>query len=315
MAISNSRELPPSRPNQTFVSVSPIDGGSITLPERFFVSPSDPDAKSTVPSLAFLITHPDSQRDGSQVRLMFDLGLRSVMENYMPSQQKHLKDGRVPYLLGPGVAARLADAGLNSNSDVDLVILSHVHYDHHGDPRDFSNSTFILGPGSLAVLEGKGTAKGSHQHFDSDLLSQNHTVELPPPQAVLRSAWKPIGPFPSAIDLFDDGSVYVIDSPGHLPGHLNLLCRTGPSDWILLGGDTCHDMRLLTGEREIGFWEDASGNSICIHADSVAAKESIARVRQLSELAQSGDSTVTVIMAHDLEWYNFNRQKFFPNSV
>lgn len=50
-----------------------------------------------------------------------------------------------------------------------------------------------------------------------------------------------IGRF-NAFDYFDDGSFYLLDSPGHAVGHLCGLARTtsSPSTFVLLGGDVCH---------------------------------------------------------------------------
>lgn len=50
-----------------------------------------------------------------------------------------------------------------------------------------------------------------------------------------------IGNFP-AVDYFGDGSLYLLDSPGHAIGHLCALARTttSPDTFILMGGDACH---------------------------------------------------------------------------
>jgi 3-hydroxyisobutyrate dehydrogenase len=107
------------------VTVSPIDGGQITIPERSFVFPNDPKATTTVPSMSFLVTHLNSS-SGQPTRLLFDLGLRSHLEAYISKQQVHIQNNRVPYRLGPGVAQSLRDGGLDP-SNIDKVILSHVH--------------------------------------------------------------------------------------------------------------------------------------------------------------------------------------------
>lgn len=45
-----------------------------------------------------------------------------------------------------------------------------------------------------------------------------------------------------AFDYFQDGSLYLIDSPGHCVGHLCALVRTSadPSTFVFLGGDAAH---------------------------------------------------------------------------
>ncbi|TFY80639.1 hypothetical protein EWM64_g3370 [Hericium alpestre] len=59
----------------------------------------------------------------------------------------------------------------------------------------------------------------SHIHWAS-LLPPGHTAFLKTSGA----DWKPIGPFLRALDYYGDGSLYVIDAPGHVQGHINLQC-------------------------------------------------------------------------------------------
>jgi glyoxylase-like metal-dependent hydrolase (beta-lactamase superfamily II) len=231
----------------------------------------------------------------------------------MPVQQKHVAT-RAPYELFPGVPERLKRGGLDPAIDIDLVILSHVHYDHHGDPSSYTNAQFKVGAGSLQVLE-KGLAPelGSHQHFSKDLFPAERVEEFP---ATSSGAWKRLGPFEHVLDLLGDGSVWVVDTPGHLPGHLNLLCRTQPNPidgrkrWVCLCGDAFHDPRLLSGEKEIGTWDGEGGRSCCIHLDRQKAEESIKRLRELKEM---GD--VELIAAHDDVWAKENESRFFPGCL
>lgn len=43
-----------------------------------------------------------------------------------------------------------------------------------------------------------------------------------------------------AHDYFGDKSFYLLDVPGHAPGHMCGLVRTTPNSFCLLGADTCH---------------------------------------------------------------------------
>ncbi|GLA60059.1 hypothetical protein AtubIFM55763_005465 [Aspergillus tubingensis] len=164
--------LPPPRRDQIYVVVHPIDGGQITLPERYFLTPSDPIARVTDPSLSFLIAHPGAVLPRY---LLFDLGLRSQLERYLFAQQAHLTNS-VPYRLGPGIAQHLRDEGLDPGA-VYTVILSHFHYDHHGDRGDFPQSRVTFHRWSRLIillhhsLEGKSA---SYWAFDAELF---RTVE------------------------------------------------------------------------------------------------------------------------------------------
>ncbi|MCJ1302176.1 hypothetical protein MMC08_004979 [Hypocenomyce scalaris] len=322
--------FPLSSLDQTFVRVSPLEGGKLTLPKKFFIDGAEPNARKTVPTLAFLIEHPSAHVFGDEegsterpCRLLFDLGLRADLSGYTPAQQSHLKT-REPMQYQPGVLSHLAKGGL-APADIEAVILSHVHWDHHGDPLEYTRSKFIVGHGTLDLLSDGLPGAGSHSHFDPQLLPAERTIQLPLPHDHLTQrggpqqwqgrSWEPIGPFPAALDLFGDGSVYIVNAPGHLPGHLNLLCRIRPHRWIYLGGDACHDKRILTGEEAIGTWLDDNGATLCIHHDKKAAEQSIGRIQRLMELSHTGDEKVEVILAHDGEWYDGNQELFFPSNL
>ncbi|EKM58491.1 uncharacterized protein PHACADRAFT_90578, partial [Phanerochaete carnosa HHB-10118-sp] len=121
-----------------------------------------------------------------------------------------------------------------------------------------------------------------------------------------------VGPFPRAYDYFGDGSPYLVEAPGHVDGHINVLARTSrDGSWIFLGGDSAHDTRLLTGEKEVAFKIDASGQSLCAHEHKDIAIEHIRRVGSLLKVPK-----VHVLLAHDWEWYeNKGGGAFLPGVI
>ena len=187
----------------------------------------------------------------------------------------------------------------------------------------------MVGNGALALIDGAANSpRGSHSFFESDLLPRSRTIELSRPSvSTTHSApkhvhaqkttvpdfgqfWESRGSLPRVLDIFKDGSIYIADAPGHLPGHINILARTSPTQRVYLAGDACHDRRIMRREKEIGEWQDADGHICCIHANKEQAEETIERVRQL-EL-----EGVEVIFAHDFEWEEDpgNRNRFFGAS-
>ncbi|TGJ78989.1 hypothetical protein E0Z10_g9775 [Xylaria hypoxylon] len=301
------------------VQLHALSGGHFTLPEEQFVHPASPGARTTVPSLSFLIRHYNSIT-GDVTRIVFDLGLRRVVERYSEPIQRHLAT-RQPLTTDPDVVKSLGVGGLTPN-DIDFVLYSHVHWDHVGEPRDFPRSTFIVGHGALDVLAGKSKSlRGSHSFFESDLLDPSRTIELPDPVGGgdvetgpetsipnpqlpiainVNGPWEELEGLPAVLDVFKDGSLYIVDAPGHLPGHINILARTlkddGGTSWVYLAGDACHDRRILRKEKIISEWFDAHGQVCCIHADRAQANETIERIRGLE------GKGVEVILAHDVEW-------------
>ncbi|KAK5655102.1 hypothetical protein OQA88_6001 [Cercophora sp. LCS_1] len=307
------------------VTVHALCGGHFTLPEDQFVSPSEPGARKTVPSLCFLIQHcnPETQKI---TRIVFDLGVRRDVGRYSEPIRRHVETRR-PLSTDPDVVKSL-EAGRLTPDDIDYVIYSHVHWDHIGDPHDFPRSIFIVGHGSLAVLAGTSeTLRGGHSFFEKDLLDPSRTIELPPVDAgrdahtESRDSVKSISAYPTGnwialgdpemrgLDFFGDASLSIVDAPGHLPGHINILARVadGPtgSKFVYLAGDACHDRRIINGEKTIGEWQDAAGNTCCIHSNRQKAEETIERIRKAEK------NGVEVIFAHDVEWEDQNPHRFF----
>ena len=282
------------------------------------------------PSLSFLIQHIDTV--GRTTRIVFDLGIRRELRDYPPPLQQHLLT-RLPLTTRPDVRDSI-ERGALSVQDIDVVILSHVHWDHVGTPTDFSKSQFVVGNGALGVLRSGGvthSGKAGHSHFEPNLLPSKRTFELPPIQAsegvessafdaqsvgerLVKAKWRKVLHFPAAIDVFGDESLFIVNAPGHLEGHVNLLARLGQKQWVYLAGDACHDRRLLTGECAIAEWQAASGATCCIHVNKADVERTIADIRQL--ITHHADE-VEVILAHDADWMDKldNRDKFWPGKI
>ncbi len=334
-----------------YVTVSALDGGHLTLPERLFVTDADPEKRTTVPSLSFLIRHPSpSPGSGNVTNLVFDLGVKRDLTGYRQAQQEHISH-RQPVMTDPDCAASLrqgtgqnGEALLDPGKDIDMVILSHVHWDHVGTPSDFSSATFVVGSGTLDLLRAGAGPLYPAELFNADELPASRTVELPPvprgsgdyekgphvPQHTPTAAdtqaklppsahgwsWRPLSGFPHALDLFGDGSLYVIDSPGHLYGHINLLARTGERKYIYLGGDCCHDPRILTGEKGIAMYDDGRGGLRSVHVHTGEAKRTLDHIGEfVDQQSSEGKISVETVVAHDGVWRGQNRHRFWPGTL
>ncbi|EJD54955.1 Metallo-hydrolase/oxidoreductase [Auricularia subglabra TFB-10046 SS5] len=282
--------LPPSFKDQPFWTVSALEAGKITLPEKLYVTDFDPDVARKCPSLAFLLRHSVSGKT-----LVFDLGIRKNTAAYPPSVLKWVAECfalDVPQ----DVAESLRAGGLDPAA-VDFVAISHLHFDHVGDPSPFTQATFLAGAGGTALLD-DGYPGNADSGFERDLLPRDRTLFLAPAA--------PLGPFPGALDYFQDGSLYIVDAPGHIPGHINLLVRVQGGGWLYLGADTCHDLRLLSGERHICVYPDGGS----AHVDHKVAAEHILRVRTLRDVYG-----VKVILAHEYKWDEEHKDEYFPGTL
>jgi len=312
--------LPLSTDDEAYVTISALEGGHLTLSERFFVTAADPEKKTTVPSLCFLIKHPSPGNNGRPTtNLVFDLGLKRDLNQYTPAMAAHIHN-RQPIITNPDCAGSLRAGGFEPHTDIDIVMLSHIHWDHVGTPSDYKSAKFFVGSGTLHVLDNGAGPYYPAEQFNKDLLPRQATYEFPPSSVSDPSkasdqqtghVWKSFGGFKNALDLFGDGSVWVIDTPGHITGHVNLLARIGKDQWVYLGGDCCHDRRLLTAEKGIGMYDDGHGRQRSVHMDTDKARQTLNSIRDFL----GKNTAVQIIVAHDIEWREKNSDRFLPGKI
>ncbi|PIL34062.1 hypothetical protein GSI_03772 [Ganoderma sinense ZZ0214-1] len=290
--------LPPPAADQAYCEVSAIDSGYIYgAPLRPLVDAAEEDERANIPCLAFVLRH---SRTGES--FLFDLGIRPDVENLKGAGVRASRMGfRVE---GRDIPAALEKDGL-SRADVKHIAISHIHYDHTGVPRAFPNATFLLGAGAKPIIESLGP------DFEATIYAIDVPFErtnfLDPSEA---PEWTPIGPFPRALDFYGDGSLYIVDAPGHVPGHINLLVRTSADGgWAFLAADSAHDWRLLTGEARVGHHHKWG----CVHEDPAKAQEMIERIKALV-----GYPRVRVLIAHDIPFVNANAEDgrgYWPDKI
>lgn len=111
-----------------------------------------------------------------------------------------------------------------------------------------------------------------------------------------------IGQFP-AYDYFGDGSLYLLDSPGHAIGHLCCLARTtsGQDDsFVLLGGDICHYAGIFRPSKHLPVPNEISPHPCSAASDLPlcpgAAFEDLQKVRN----RKPTDSLYDITFGHDI---------------
>jgi len=278
--------------------ISALQAGIIDLPADLIIQ-GESRTYRACPSLSFYLKHSSSDR-----HFIFDLGLRRDWESYPPETKKHYAT-LMPCEVPQSVAESCEKGTLNP-TDIERVVISHLHFDHIGDSAPFTKASFILGGKGKASLE---------DGYPGNPLSRTLSASTPSDRTVFLTAEDfntSIGPFPHAVDYFSDGSVYIIDTPGHCPGHITVLARTSSDGaWMYLGGDVAHDSRLITdADTRIGTAAE-DGAPYCMHHDSDQATIDIARVRALVQLPR-----VEFIVAHDWKWYEENiGRAFLPAKI
>lgn len=124
------------------------------------------------------------------------------------------------------LASQLAQLGVK-REDVHYVGLSHLHFDHSGNIGLFPKSTFLIPAAELAAARGKPTPPG----VDPEQIA-------PLEQASIIST-------DGDYDVFGDGSVVTLTTPGHTAGHHSLLVKLPKSGPVLISGDLFHTRQNL----------------------------------------------------------------------
>ncbi|KAJ7931669.1 beta-lactamase-like protein [Mycena leptocephala] len=177
------------------------------------------------PMFSFLVEHKTSKK-----RLMFDLGIRKDPQNLAPAVASFYTSGILQLELPKDITELLQDGGISLES-IDAVVWSHTHFDHIGDMSKFPNTT--------AIIIGSETDTSIYPQFPNASLQASDFAGHEVTKIDFTSSNLTFSGL-RAIDYFGDGSFYLLDTPGHLLGHLTALARVTPTSFISLGGDAFH---------------------------------------------------------------------------
>jgi len=228
------------------VQVIPLVTGEVEVDRGLLLDLAHPamegrkDEKVWVPVVAYLVRHP------TQGDLLIDSGFDSTF-----AASGHGNFGGLAKLLdiarqekGHDTAALLRQLGVDPSS-LKMILLSHMHPDHTaGLPELPTSVPVVTGPGAIASYEVLWYAPHDH-------LAGRDAIES------LRFDEG------GKIDLFGDGSLVVLSTPGHAAGNLSFLVHTA-SGRTLLTCDASHtregfDKGVKPGK---AFDADASGASL-----------------------------------------------------
>lgn len=164
-------------------------------------------------------------------------------------------------------------------NDVRFVLQSHLHLDHSGAIGRFPRATYFVQRSEYEyAFAPDWFAKGAYIRADFDRPGID---------------WKFLGgEYTDNYDLFGDGTIRMIFTPGHSPGHQSFLVtlpNTGP---VLLTIDAAYT---------IDHWNDkALPGLVCSSVDAV---HSVHKLRRIAE-----DTAAMVVTGHDPEgWKAFSK--------
>jgi glyoxylase-like metal-dependent hydrolase (beta-lactamase superfamily II) len=221
----------------------------------------------TMPCPVYLIEHPEGT-------VLVDAGVSAEMkqdpENYGTHGAPHMSafvdaldtsEDRQP-------VNQLADMGVAAE-EIDYVVLTHLHNDHAGTIDDFPDAEFIVQEEELRYA------------FWPD--SSQQLFYLEGDFGVLRSPEYSVRPVSGRHDVFGDGSVVTIPTPGHTAGHQSVKVELDDTGTVILSADVANHRTGYEQEHPVSF------------AWSLA--ESVDSMRRIKEEVRNEDARL--LLHHD----------------
>ncbi|HEY2781237.1 MAG TPA: N-acyl homoserine lactonase family protein [Steroidobacteraceae bacterium] len=164
---------------------------------------------------------------------------------------------------------------------ITFVGISHYHGDHVGQVASFPEATLLIGKRDWEVLNDPKPNPGINAANFSHWISGGGKVE----------------PLPGDKDVFGDGTVIMLNTPGHTPGHHSLLVKLKDKGDVLITGDLAH------------FRENYESNGVPTFNTSRA--ETLASLDRFKQLAKNLNAMV--IIQHDAR--DIEKLPVFPASA
>jgi glyoxylase-like metal-dependent hydrolase (beta-lactamase superfamily II) len=150
---------------------------------------------------------------------------------------------------------------------VKFVGISHYHPDHIGGAAAFGKSTLLIGKGDWDVIASPKPPAGVNPQLLANWITGGSAVEQ----------------VPTDKDVFGDGTVVMLYTPGHTPGHHSLLVKLPTMGSVILSGDFVH------------FNENFESSGVpFFNTDRAQTIASIDRIRKLA-----ANLKATIIIQHD----------------
>lgn len=134
-------------------------------------------------------------------KILFDAGQKPLQKNQDPLADYYIK------VTEKETALKRLEAMDISADDIDLIIISHAHGDHYAGLADFPCAQVVAQRDAAAALQ---RFSNRFQILDGEC------------------------------DLFNDGKIICLPTPGHAPGHQSLLLTMDDQTQKLLSGDVVY---------------------------------------------------------------------------
>lgn len=262
------------------VELVPLLAGEMCLTARFELAPPGPLAtertllaqalrvrRHWAPVPAFLLRHPEHGDT------LVDTGLDPTVA-HDPTATLGPATGRLFPARVHALRPQLDALG----AEVRRVILTHAHSDHVSGLGELPEATVVLDRREWDATFATASWLNGYVPRVLERAGARELLDL--------DGGEPHAGFERTIDLFGDGSVRLLSTPGHSAGHLSVLVRT-PEREVLLGGDA------LGSEAQLHRLVPSA-----IFVDRAQALDSLARIQAWAREHPEG----LAVPGHDPGW-------------
>jgi len=130
--------------------------------------------------------------------------------------------GAIRSIVRKTLASQLAEIGVKPE-EITHIAFSHSHADHVGNANYFTQARLYIQEPEYQAAFGPNAARFGFDPSNYDKLRSDIVLKLN-----------------GDYDVFGDGSVTIVSTPGHTPGHQSLLVRLPKRGAVVLSGDITH---------------------------------------------------------------------------
>ncbi len=133
---------------------------------------------------------------------------------------------------------------------IELVVMTHLHFDHASALCDFPGATVIVTAAEWRAARARGSTLLGYPTAQLDPRPRYRTIDFSDPAARARAGMgqtphaRAAEPFQDTLDLFGDGSLVLASTPGHSAGHMSVIAQLKQRK-ALIAGDATYTMATL----------------------------------------------------------------------
>jgi N-acyl homoserine lactone hydrolase len=191
-----------------------------------------------IPIPAFCVEHPNAGA------LLVDTGLHpsvAVRPRANLGRAATVAFRRIEMRPDQAAPVQLGARGLDPRA-VGLVVLTHLHVDHASAISEFPDATFLVDAREWRVATTSGPLRAALEGYRRRQFDHAFDYRRVDFDSSETSSYSTFG---RSVDVFGDGSVRLVSTPGHTAGHMSVVLRLEGRE-ALIAGDAIYLERTLS---------------------------------------------------------------------